>query len=366
MGNERFESRVRGCILGSVLGDSMGGPPEFRSVKEWAERMGTDWIDHLVPAARSHPHPLGYWRTHTPPGTGTDDTRNNWLFFELGVELGRMPTAREFAIRFREVGEDPVAFFPEHPEMEAIAKRQYGRWVRRDDPGLPPSEVIRRYNTPALSGLITLTWAGLLCPGEPEAAYVSAYRADLPDQLYAKEAVAMLAACVSIAVCDDVEPLELLRRVTDLDPFRGIGQSGINAGWYIKRNLLPLCERFVNVESDRAAAQELVRFLIGYGPMDAFKTFGIAWAAMVAAKGDAFRAMQIAVNHPGLDIRGVPNDDIYQDIDCYGTVVGALGGAMVGVEAYPAEMIEQVQISNKEVYGIDLEATIQKYLAKFA
>ena len=363
MATKTFESKVRGCILGSVLGDAMGGPPEFQSVKAWAEKMGTDWIDYLAKGGRSSP--LSYWRKGTPPGTGTDDTRNNWLFFRLGVERGRIPSAREFAIRFRAVGRDPIAFFPEHPEMEEIAKRQYGRRRGERDDSLPPTQAIRRYNTPGLSGLIRLAWAGLLCPGNPEGAYIAAYNADYVDQLYAKEAVAMLAACVSIAVVEDVEPLDLFRRVTKLDPFAGVGQSGINAGWFIRRNLLPLCERFVEAESDRAAAEELVRLLLGYGPMDAFKTFGLPCAALVAAQGDAFRAMQIAVNHPGLDVRGAPAEDIYQDIDCYGTVAGALGGAVAGVEAFPEEMINSVISANQEVYGIDLEATIQDYLDKF-
>ena len=363
MATKRFESRVRGCILGSVLGDAMGGPPEFQSVQAWAEKMGTDWIDYLSPSTRCHP--LNYWRSGTPPGTGTDDTRNNWLFFRLGLELRRVPTAREAAGRFLQVGQDPIAFFPEHPEMEQIAKRQYGHRRNERDDSLPPEEAIRRSNTPGLSGLIRLAWAGLLCPGNPEGAYVAAYNADYVDQLYAKEAVAMLAACVSIAVVEDVEPLDLFRRVTDLDPFAGVGQSGINVGWFIRRNLLPLCEHFVDAESDRAAAKELVQLLIGYGPFDAFKTFGLPCAAMVATRGDAFRAMQIAINHPGLNVSGAPDEDIYQDIDCYGTVVGALGGAIAGVEAYPEEMVDNVIAANQEVYGIDLEATIQEYLAKF-
>ena len=358
-----FESKVRGCILGSVLGDAMGGPPEFQSVKAWAEKMGTDWIDYLARGDRCRP--FAYWRSDTPPGTGTDDTRSNWLFLRLGIELGRMPSAREFAIRFRQVARDPRAFFDGGAELEELAKGQYGRWLTRDDASFPPSTAVNRYNTPGLMGLITLAWAGLLCPGNPEGAYVAAYNADTRDQLYAKEAVAMLAACVSIAVVEDVQPLELFRRVTELDPFAGVGQSGINVGWFIRRNLLPLCEQVADVESDRAAARELVRLLIGFGPMDAFKTFGLPCAALVAAKGDAFRAMQIAVNHPGLDVRGAPAEDISQDIDCYGTVVGALGGAIAGVQAYPEEMIENVISANKEVYGIDLEQTIQDYLDRF-
>jgi hypothetical protein len=51
-----------------------------------------------------------------------------------------------------------------------------------------------------LSGLIAWTWAWLLFSGRPEAAYEVAFRADFYDIGYAREAVALLAAVVSVGV----------------------------------------------------------------------------------------------------------------------------------------------------------------------
>jgi hypothetical protein len=43
-------------------------------------------------------------------------------------------------------------------------------------------------------------------------------------------------------------------------------------------------------------------------------------------------------------------------------LAGALAGALWGAEAFPGEMLEQVVAANKQVYGIDLEATIERFI----
>ncbi len=52
------------------------------------------------------------WVDTAPVGTGTDDVRYNYLFMELAVELGRMPSDRELAQRLLDVYERPEDFFP--------------------------------------------------------------------------------------------------------------------------------------------------------------------------------------------------------------------------------------------------------------
>jgi hypothetical protein len=94
-----LESRVRGCVLGAALGDAVGGPFEFGPVQRAAARTASPWIDGLCPYEIA-PSLHGVWGAQPPAGTGTDDTRYNWLFLELAVELGRMPTGRDLAGRF--------------------------------------------------------------------------------------------------------------------------------------------------------------------------------------------------------------------------------------------------------------------------
>ena len=201
-------SKIRGCILGAVLGDAIGGPFEFGPVERAAAQIGQPWIDGLYPYEIA-PSPHGVWGAQPPAGTGTDDTRYNWLFLELAVELGRMPTGRDLAGRFLEIYRESEALFPGYG---ALARKQFAHWEgvcrgylgQASDlyPGLPPDVLLARslgLNFPILSGLITLTSAGLLFPGRPEDAYQAAFRAAFYDIGYAREAVALLSAAISMA-----------------------------------------------------------------------------------------------------------------------------------------------------------------------
>jgi ADP-ribosylglycohydrolase len=84
--------------------------------------------------------------------------------------------------------------------------------------------------------------------------------------------------------------------------------------------------------------------------------------AVLASGGDLLRSILIAANHVGIDEEGNPTR--YEDIDCYGSIAGALAGAIAGVEAFPADMLAQVIESNKAVYSLDLEATIERFIAR--
>ena len=67
----------------------------------------------------------GMWVQPAPPGTGTDDTRYNWLFLELAIALGQMPTAQEFAQRYLELYEQPDSVFPGH---RTRTEEQFAHW----------------------------------------------------------------------------------------------------------------------------------------------------------------------------------------------------------------------------------------------
>jgi len=62
----------------------------------------------------------------------------------------------------------------------------------------------------------------------------------------------------------------------------------------------------------------------------------------------------------GCILNGTPTR--FEDIDCYGGIAGAIAGAMAGAEAFPASLLDQVVESNRLVYGIDLEATIERFV----
>ena len=360
MTSANYESCVRGAVMGVPLGDAVGAPFEFRSKRWVIDTTGGDWIDGLYHSELG-PDPYGVWEKHTPPGTGTDDTRLNWVFLNLASDLGRMPTWRELGDRFAQVGNDPGDFFPSHPEL---AKGQFGRWESRVAEATsfnPDSRSGVSY--PGLGGLITLTCAGLLFPGQPDEAYLAAYRADFFDIGYAREAVAVLAGAISLALTEDLSPVELMYKAAALDPL-GIGHS--YGGRPYVRTTLPLTvAKFADSRDDYQAARDISHTLVGYYPYDAFKTLAVAVSAVLATDADPWRSILVAVNHTGRDVYGNLDDENYQDIDCYGAIAGALAGAISGVEAFPPDALSQVTESNKSINDIDLDETIQRFLERF-
>jgi hypothetical protein len=397
--SQELRSRIRGCVLGTVLGDAIGGPFEFGPLERVPAVTGGDWIDGLYPYPAGMGGPHGVWKPPAdasspdgtsagglpPAGTGTDDTRLNWLFLELACDLGRMPSARDVAERYLELYEHPERAFPGHAgrtrkqfeHWEPVCRGYLGQRSERF-PDLPPDVLLARalgLNFPILSGLIAWTWAGLLYPGEPEAAYAAAFRSDFYDIGYAREAVALLAAAVSLAVEGKYRPISLYETLVAMDPLH------LGSEWsapYVIDHLPRFLPLLAQGRSDREIAHVLSVAFRRHHHFCAFRTFAVALLAVLAvgAHGRApvqqdglaplrapLRAITIAANHVGIDDEGQPTR--YEDIDCYAALAGAIAGALWGEEAFPSGMLGQVIETNKLVYGIDLEATIDRFIEAF-
>jgi len=215
-------------------------------------------------------------------------------------------------------------------------------------------------NYPTLIGLIALTPAGLLFPGDPRQAYAAAYQTDFFDIGYAREGVAVLAAGTSAALSPDGDLEDLFRDVLSLDPF---DLGGVFGGPFVKEKLPAFMSSLPGDCTARQLAEHLSRELSRYHPFDPFKTLAIAFSAVRYAPERPLEAILIAVNHRGVDGQRLLAG--YEDIDCYGCVTGALAGAIAGAEAFPPAMLEQVVESNKEIYGFDLEDTINRFIENF-
>ncbi len=157
-----------------------------------------------------------------------------------------------------------------------------------------------------------------------------------------------------MAVAGQGEPQDILARAAAMDPLRLGGEFG---GPYVKERLGPFLDEVPGAGSERQTAEFLSGRLARYNVFHPFKTLAIAFASVVARPQEPLKAILIAVNHRG---DAPPR---FQDIDCYGCVAGALAGAMAGSEAFPPELLERVVQSNKDVYGFDSDAVIERLLA---
>jgi hypothetical protein len=363
-------------VLGAAIGDAIGGPFEFGPLERVMALTGGDWIDGLYPYDHSGgahgvwgpPSPAGGL---PPAGTGTDDVRLDWLFLALATELGRPPTGRDVARRYIKIYENPESVYPGHAELTRVqfaywegACRGYLGQTSEQYPALTPELLRARslgLNFPILSGVYALTMAGLLYPGRPVEAYKAAFTLAFYDIGYAREATALLAASIAAALAQEVTPAALFEQIVDLDP---LGLGGEFSRPYVIDHLPQVYPLVAEPKPDREMACDLSVAFRHDHPFDPFRTLGVAWLAVLAAEGDPVRAMLIAANHVGLDEAGRPTR--YEDIDCYASIAGALAGAISGDEAFPAEIVRQVVESNKVVYGIDLEESVERFVKVFA
>ena len=362
---EDLVNRVRGAVLLQAFGDALGAPFEFADSGAVERETGKDWIDELH-AFTGDAGPHGPWVSPAPVGTGTDDVRYSWLFMELAVELGRMPTGHELARCLLDVYERPGDFFPGY---EALTQQQFEMWegvsrgfVGEESslyPGVSPALLATRsvgLNYPTMAGMLALPFAGLLFPGDPEGAYRAAYEAAYFDMAYAREATSLLAAAQSLALVG-VGPVVLVEQGLDLDPLQLGGYFGHP---FVVGNMPHILKKSMG-KRGRYLADFLSFELRNFSVFDPFRALAITFAVLLSHADDPLLALEVAVNQGDLMEDGSWRR--YADIDCYAGIAGTLLGAVRGADHFPAEFFARVVASNRQVYGIDLEASIANFAA---
>jgi ADP-ribosylglycohydrolase len=85
----------------------------------------------------------------------------------------------------------------------------------------------------------------------------------------------------------------------------------------------------------------------------------VCFAANTFNNANPRDAILVAANHRDVDENG--RLVRFRDNDCTGYVTGALAGAMAGSRKLPVDWIDKVIASNKEIYGIDIEANVHGF-----
>jgi len=358
-------ARILGCMLGNAIGDAFGGAVEFKSAQRIRELTGGTWVDEFLPYPQDHDtHPLGIWLAAAPRGTGTDDTRNNHLLVDCVVRNGGFVNSQLLAMEY-------IARYRERaglrPEYQDLAEQHY-RWgferacvhlgMRDFPPGVQAAAPYAQANRfPTLMGLISLAFAGLLYAGEPEKAYLKAIELDFQDMGYALDATGMMAAMVSAALGGGLGGRELVRVGLETDPL-GFGRPEAGHRTLVDRlaELLRIAEA---AESEQSLIDALARAVGPLHPYDPVDVLGVPLAAIHYTDGDPVRTIVIAANDRDIDAHGELSR--LRDVDCTGSVAGAIVGALRGAEAFPKDWVADTIAANKQVYDIDIEARAAQF-----
>ena len=358
-----LHERILGTALGAAVGDALGCPFEFQSRAAVVQRLGeTPWIDALYPIQDLAIHPLGIWDESAACGIGTDDTRMSWLLQQVVSENGRATAPEALARRYRDVYLYPQDYFPSHPEL---ARQNLAYFIDAASGVLGQTSPANPQATqaalasgalgvgiPTLLGMISLPCAGCLELGNPEAAYRRAFALSFMDVGYARDVTAVMATLV--ALFGSGAPLaQAIELAFAINPF------GVDPSW--RERIAGWLKDCAHASSDRELCAILAKACWGLHPFDPVGALGTALCCLVHAAGDFERALLLSVNQWELGPGGEPQR--MRDVDCIGSITGALCGAYAGSAAIPQRWLAPCRAANLAVYGFDIVQTAENFSA---
>ena len=222
-------TRIKGLLLGSMIGDAVGGPVEFQKNEDvvdivpncrgWRDdrqltpadlrQFATSLRLHSYESYRPEAEPYGQWRSAAPPGTVTDDTRQKMILIsalQKAADERRLPISElDLATAYLEFPKSkPIASRPEYRELCDESFREFwksARWVlgSRDPTVAAPPERIWG-GVPTCCGQMALLPLAAIYAGRPAEAYRAAFALSFMDTGSAKDINSALVAGLSVAL----------------------------------------------------------------------------------------------------------------------------------------------------------------------
>ena len=365
-----LKDKITGLLIGSFIGDALGGPIEFQShsdiqalpspPKRWkkGEVLDAEGLQQACSrmVLRSYsdlrpvPEPYGHWSYNAPPGTVTDDSRHKLILIHA---LQKAYEADNWPIEYKDLAQSYLEWpntdlLKKHPEYEKLTGDWLGEtwkavnWLvgERDPEKSYPVE--RLWNgLPTCYGQMVLPPVAALYPGNPLGSYKAAYGLAFFDNSWGKDMNAALVAGLSVAL--DLDPNTLSNREIWMKIYSAMRKTDP-----YRYSEIPWTGRSVNIYLDKAI--QFARVANG-SPTELFEKldkefentikweaqvpFAVIFSAIEICKYDPLAAMQLTIEWG-------------YDHDSYAQLLGAFIGAIYGYQIFPEEMRQQVQ---KQLYS---------------
>lgn len=375
---DQYYDKVLGMLVGSAIGDAMGAPTEMWHRSAILAQLG--FVDSLDAVIREG-SPEGPWEDNLPAGGTTDDTRwkyliGKFLVSQAGADSLDAVAYARYIMRLYEAEKEEVkqtdTFEPEAMERQLLHMTWLQEWAKVARPFAEDN--LQQYNYAlnrfyggemACAGMLYAPSIGGFYPGQPERAYLEAYRLGIFDHGYARDITGLTAAYVSRAMQPGVDAGQITLITREVDPLRffnsrligRLAWSSYTAAKAMVYEANQLGERDVpedlrlprNYKGDRLSYARLSHIYSALDkrlqdiPFHAGEIHLINLTALEYAQGDFEKAIQFVVNYG-------------RDNDTVAAVTGAILGAYWGYEALPAGLAKKALISTREIVGIDLEA----------
>ncbi len=370
-------SRVGAMLLGSLIGDALGGPIEFLPPERVSEIMpaARTWdadrtisreeLTRLSDSLRMYPYDelrpdtasYGPWVARAPAGTITDDSRHKIVLMRA---IRTMLRAGRHHLTKHDLAQAYLAFSPHEgveptgslAELVEEGLREYriaSRWVlgdRNPDGALPVERIWAGVSN--CSGQMALLPLAGIFPGQPQRAYRETFRLDFIDAPIARDIVSAINAGLS-AVLDpaadsmsDRERWELLiRTMRQTDPYRFAEVPF--AGRQLDR-WLDLVDSII--ERSNGRPHVAYRLLETEGKpvyyWDAHFTLLVPLTMLRLCEYEPLAAMHLTL-------------DFGHDTDSYAQIVGAMAGAVHGMDIWNKQLSDPVQSRLAADYGESIQ-----------
>jgi hypothetical protein len=356
--------RIEGLLIGSFIGDALGGPIEFQSAeavrriqhspKQWSrgERLDARGMDdaiarmRLISYGELRPEPESYahWAKDAPAGTVTDDSRHKLILLHAlhqARAAGRWPlTLDDYARAHIEWGGfDLIKKRPGYQELCTDWLREWdqgARWVLGDRDlarALPPERMWA--GLPTCSGQMALLPLAALYAGDPAGAYRAAYDLAFFDNGFGKDLNAALVGGLATALItpetiEGESPWEsVVSTMRTVDPYRYAAIPWVTrpvVRW------MDLADRLVDAAEDCpwALFEGFEREFKNTIKWEAQVPFVVTFAVLKLCASNPLAALQLSIEWG-------------HDTDSYSQLVGALLGARFGAGIFPGEMRTRVR-----------------------
>lgn len=366
-------------LLGSYLGDALGGPIEFQSKADIASlpHPPKTWTDDekLTQGAlkktrnrlrlrpynplRPQPEPYGHWKPDAPAGTVTDDSRHKFILIEwlrecLAKDFPVALTPKAYATAMLDWPSSKL--FATHPDYALLNQAWLSewwtgaRWVAgiQMDQALPPSRLWGGKAT--CSGQMALLPLAALFPSAMlDEAYKTTYHLGWFDNGIGKDLNACLVVGLSALIADQTRPTEhrsliqvFLNSMKSTDPYR-YGQ----VPWVTRpaTHWIERAESMVKSANKRPARlfANLEKEFSATIKWEAQVPFTVAIACLLLADQDPLAALQLSLEWG-------------HDTDSYAQIVGAVIGAMYGPLVFPQDAVAVIENRLTSDYRVDIHS----------
>lgn len=294
--NSKLYDKIYGCLLGGLIGDSMGGPSENMTWQEVEQKFG--WIDNFE-------------------GCGTDDTAVKTILTDAIMKNSGYITADEWAEEFLAVQEKYYTLYFA-PVRNMYHKLQY-------DTTLPVYAGIG--NSPSSSSAMAITPMGIINACDPRRAAAETYdvagMVHQGDATFCRDAACAMAA----AVAEALKPETTVEAIIDAATAYLHKKSS--------RELIGEIKKSMDVVRGGADYKEYRDWFYAncLRPVacDSRETIPASLALFYLAKGDLAQTASYAANFG-------------RDSDTIATMAASIAGAWCGASAISKAWIDQIEV----------------------